>query len=99
MLIKFYGVRGSIATPGANTIRYGGNTACVSVTTSDNSLFVLDAGTGIKQLGEELMEFPSKKDIHLLFRPLSLGSYTRLSILFACLPKRSSNPSTCCTST
>ncbi|KAG1663489.1 putative ATP-dependent DNA helicase YoaA [Nymphon striatum] len=67
MKIKFYGVRGSIATPGPSTIRYGGNTACVSVKANDGSLFVLDAGTGIKVLGDEIMEKSSKDDIHLFF--------------------------------
>ncbi|WP_299877286.1 MBL fold metallo-hydrolase [uncultured Cocleimonas sp.] len=67
MKIKFYGVRGSIATPGPSTIRYGGNTACVSVRSDDGSHFVLDAGTGIKILGDELMEQSSKEDIHLFF--------------------------------
>ena len=67
MLIKFYGVRGSIASPGANTVRYGGNTACVSVKSDDGSLFVLDAGTGIKQLGDELIEKSFSDDIHLFF--------------------------------
>ncbi len=67
MKIKFYGVRGSIATPGSSTIRYGGNTACVSVRSDDGSLFILDAGTGIKSLGDELMEKSSRDDIHLFF--------------------------------
>lgn len=67
MLIKFYGVRGSIATPGINTTRYGGNTACVSLRTSDNYLFVFDAGTGLKDLGNELFEKPSSEDIYFLF--------------------------------
>jgi len=67
MQIKFYGVRGSIATPGKDTVRYGGNTSCVFVKTEDESLFIFDAGTGIKNLGEELVKHPQKKDINLLF--------------------------------
>ena len=67
MLIKFYGVRGSIATPGADTVRYGGNTSCVSVRSNQGNLFVLDAGTGIKQLGDELIEQGSTEDINLFF--------------------------------
>jgi len=67
MLIKFYGVRGSIATPGVDTVRYGGNTSCVSVRTNQGTLFVLDAGTGIKQLGDELIAQASTGDIHLFF--------------------------------
>lgn len=51
--IRFWGVRGSIPTPGPATIRYGGNTACVELR-ADGELIVLDAGTGIRPLGMEL---------------------------------------------
>ena len=67
MQIKFYGVRGSIATPGKDTVRYGGNTSCVYVESSDGSIFIFDAGTGIKKLGDELINSPKPKDINLLF--------------------------------
>ncbi len=48
--IKFWGVRGSVPTPGAATVKYGGNTSCVEVR-ADGQLIVLDAGTGIRPLG------------------------------------------------
>jgi len=67
VLIKFYGVRGSIASPGPETVRYGGNTACVYVEGDDGSLIVFDAGTGIKALGEELLKKSSNKSLNLLF--------------------------------
>ncbi len=51
--IRFWGVRGSIATPGPETVRYGGNTTCVEVRIGDD-IVVLDAGTGIRPLGEAL---------------------------------------------
>lgn len=51
--IKFWGVRGSYPTPGAGTVKYGGNTACVEVQAGDRTI-VLDAGTGIIPLGREL---------------------------------------------
>lgn len=51
MKVKVWGARGSIPTPGAKTMRYGGNTSCVQVTLSDGSLVVLDAGTGIRTMG------------------------------------------------
>jgi len=54
--VTFYGVRGSIPTPGADTIRYGGNTACVHVKLTDDTDIVLDAGTGIRLLGKQLMQ-------------------------------------------
>ena len=55
MKIKFWGVRGSIPSPGAATVRYGGNTSCVSVHLNGNKTLALDAGTGIKGLGKALM--------------------------------------------
>jgi phosphoribosyl 1,2-cyclic phosphodiesterase len=53
MIVKFWGVRGSIATPGAETARYGGNTSCVEVRCG-GSLLILDAGTGLRELGKAL---------------------------------------------
>ena len=53
MRITFWGVRGSIAVPGVETARYGGNTPCVSVE-DGKGILVLDAGTGIRRLGEAL---------------------------------------------
>ena len=53
--IKFWGVRGSIPTPGPSTIKYGGNTACSELRYKDK-LFILDAGSGIRSLGNELMK-------------------------------------------
>jgi phosphoribosyl 1,2-cyclic phosphodiesterase len=52
--IKFWGVRGSIATPGAATVRYGGNTSCVEVR-SGGEIIILDAGTGLRALGKQLL--------------------------------------------
>jgi phosphoribosyl 1,2-cyclic phosphodiesterase len=56
MRLKVWGCRGSVPTPGAETVRYGGNTSCVEVVLEDGSVLVLDAGTGIRQLGRELMD-------------------------------------------
>ncbi len=56
MKFKFRGVRGSIAMPGPNTIKYGGNTTCIEIRTANNELIVLDAGTGIFSLGQELLK-------------------------------------------
>ena len=53
--VRFWGTRGSIPTPGPQTARYGGNTACVSVSGSDGRLVILDAGSGLRPLGHELM--------------------------------------------
>ena len=54
MKIRFWGTRGSIPTPGQRTVRYGGNTACVEVRDSTDQLLVLDAGTGLRELGIKL---------------------------------------------
>lgn len=56
MKFKFWGVRGSIPTPGANTVKYGGNTTCIEIRTNDNDLIILDAGTGINALGQSLLK-------------------------------------------
>jgi phosphoribosyl 1,2-cyclic phosphodiesterase len=58
--LKFWGTRGSIPTPGPKTARYGGNTACVSVSGPDGRLVILDAGSGLRPLGHELMVGPSR---------------------------------------
>jgi len=52
--LKFWGVRGSIPTPGPATVRYGGNTSCVEVR-ADEEIIILDAGTGLRPLGRELV--------------------------------------------
>jgi phosphoribosyl 1,2-cyclic phosphodiesterase/CheY-like chemotaxis protein len=54
VLVKFWGVRGSIPTPGPTTALYGGNTTCVEVR-ADGELIILDAGTGIRPLGLQLI--------------------------------------------
>src|SRR5207237_9945951 len=48
--LKFWGVRGSIPVPGSATVRYGGNTTCAEVR-ADGEIIVLDAGSGIRELG------------------------------------------------
>ena len=53
--LSFWGVRGTLPVPGRRSVRYGGNTSCVSLSFPNGALFVLDAGTGIKELGDELM--------------------------------------------
>ena len=55
MRIRFWGTRGSLATPGPTTLRFGGNTACVEARAADGTLIVLDCGTGAHRLGQALM--------------------------------------------
>jgi CheY-like chemotaxis protein len=54
MRIRFWGTRGSLAKAGPSTLRYGGNTSCVEVRTADDTLIVLDCGTGAHGLGQVL---------------------------------------------
>ena len=56
MRIRFWGTRGSIPTPGPDTVRYGGNTSCVEIRTNAGQLLVLDVGTGARALGVSLVE-------------------------------------------
>lgn len=58
MRIRVWGSRGSIAAPGAETARYGGNTSCIEVRRSDGGLIILDAGTGARPLGVALGQDP-----------------------------------------
>ena len=55
MKIRLWGVRGSIPSPGPKTMRYGGNTTCIEVRSDDDSLIILDAGTGICPLAQSLL--------------------------------------------
>lgn len=53
--LTFWGVHGTLPVPGDKTIKYGGNTSCISLDFSDNTLFIFDAGTGIKILSDHLV--------------------------------------------
>ena len=66
MKIRFWGVRGSIASPGPKTVRYGGNTTCIEVRTDSNELLILDAGTGIFPLSQTLLaELPVRANVFI----------------------------------
>lgn len=56
MKFKFWGVRGSIPSPGPKTMRYGGNTTCIEVRSDANTLIILDGGTGIFSLAQSLLD-------------------------------------------
>ena len=61
--LTLWGTRGSIPTPGASFLRHGGETSCMAVTT-ENTVCILDAGSGIRDLGLELMK-SNIRDVHL----------------------------------
>src|SRR5688572_727382 len=54
MKVRFWGVRGSIPVPGSQTNRYGGNTSCVEIAATGMDPMIIDAGTGIRRLGQQL---------------------------------------------
>jgi phosphoribosyl 1,2-cyclic phosphodiesterase len=66
MRIKLWGTRGSIAVPGKDTTLYGGNTTCLEITLDSGKKVIIDAGTGIRLLGQKLIAEKEKLDIYLL---------------------------------
>jgi phosphoribosyl 1,2-cyclic phosphodiesterase len=65
MKVTLWGTRGSLATPGPETARYGGNTSCVSVHGREGTLLILDAGTGIRRLGATVGPSVQRVDVLL----------------------------------
>jgi phosphoribosyl 1,2-cyclic phosphodiesterase len=66
MRVRFWGTRGSVPTPGPSTVRYGGNTACVELRTNSGGFFIIDSGTGIRELGLQLARKGVAVSAHLL---------------------------------
>ena len=66
MQVRFWGTRGSIATPGPATLRYGGNTSCVEVNSDAGDIILIDAGTGANALGKALMDQGRAQRGHIL---------------------------------
>jgi len=64
MEIIYWGTRGSIPSPGRDTVVYGGNTPCVEVRLKDKTEIIIDAGSGIRKLGDKLLK-EKIKEIHL----------------------------------
>ena len=71
MHLKIWGCRGSLPTPGPETVRYGGNTSCVEISREDRTVVVLDAGSGIRSLGLELLQ-RGVRNVHVLLTHLHL---------------------------
>jgi phosphoribosyl 1,2-cyclic phosphodiesterase len=79
---KVWGCRGSLASPGPETVRYGGNTSCIELRPSDDRLIIIDAGTGIRALGTHLgPDMPGRVDI--LFSHLHLDHLEGLGFFTA----------------
>jgi phosphoribosyl 1,2-cyclic phosphodiesterase len=73
MQVTLWGTRGSLASPGADTARYGGNTSCVEVLGTDGTVLILDAGSGIRGLGQRLLAVdPPIRRVDLLLTHLHM---------------------------
>ncbi|MGF1458235.1 MAG: MBL fold metallo-hydrolase [Leptolyngbyaceae cyanobacterium] len=66
LTVKFWGVRGSVPTPGADTVRYGGNTACVEILVAGHRI-IFDGGTGLRVLGKHLLDSHRPIQAHIFF--------------------------------
>jgi phosphoribosyl 1,2-cyclic phosphodiesterase len=65
-VLTFWGTRGSLPSPGPDTIKYGGNTSCVELRLPKEKLFILDAGTGIRKLGKKIARGGVNQKINIL---------------------------------
>lgn len=65
--LRFWGVRGSVPTPSAGQLRYGGNTSCLAVDLGEQEHLILDCGTGVRLLGNSLARLPGPRRYHIFF--------------------------------
>jgi len=68
LVVEIWGARGSMPTPGPSTLRYGGNTTCISIRSASGDRIIIDSGSGIRKLGRALLaETPRAPEINLFF--------------------------------
>jgi len=65
LILRFWGTRGSIPSPGFGTAKYGGNTTCLELILNDGTFIIFDAGTGIRKLGDSIIQHRKNGAIHL----------------------------------
>lgn len=66
MKIRIWGCRGSLPTPGSGTLRYGGNTTCLEIIANNGRRLIIDAGSGLRPLGKELVKMPGEQHLCLI---------------------------------
>lgn len=71
MIVRVWGARGSLSAPGPATVGYGGNTSCVELELADGTTLILDAGSGIRELGQRLLE-RDRDELHICLTHLHL---------------------------
>ena len=100
MKIIIWGCRGSITTPGKDTLRYGGNSTCLEIRPREGGVIIVDAGSGIRLLGKKLIKELSVNELYLFlthahwdhlsgfpfFMPAYLDRY-RINIMVVRKPK------------
>src|SRR5205807_7843537 len=86
--VRFWGVRGSIACPGPDTVRYGGNTSCVEIRCGDH-LMVFDGGTGLRLLGNELIASGRPAELDLFYSHTHFDHICGLPFFAPCYDRRS----------
>ncbi|MBU2549117.1 MAG: MBL fold metallo-hydrolase [Proteobacteria bacterium] len=65
MKVRFWGVRGSLATPGPETLKYGGNSTCVQVTLSGGEVILFDCGSGVRNAGRAMINQSGLSEIYI----------------------------------
>ena len=86
-IVRFWGVRGSIACPGPRTARYGGNTSCIEIRCG-GKLFIFDSGSGIRDLGNLLMKGDHPRDFDLFYTHTHLDHCHGLPFFAPCYDPR-----------
>lgn len=66
MIIRCWGARGSIPVSGSDYVKYGGDTTCVEIRNADNDVIIIDCGSGIRRLGNRLLE-EKRREFSLIF--------------------------------
>jgi len=72
MIITCWGSRGSIPVSGSEYLRYGGDTTCLEIRSKDGDILIVDAGTGIRKLGNKLLR-ENRQNYHIIYSHMLIG--------------------------